>query len=129
MIYLVTVHFHTPAAKTKGIANAGNNKGGTVYGIHAENDDEAWRKLCAACEPRDTRPLAGRSYLRRLRLGQTVSVHRSYPKGYPGHLDHNPTTGKVSEIPSDFMISVEFEGYHTRFVDFSVHELVDHEIP
>jgi len=124
-IFLVTVHPHKPGAKTKANANAGNDPRAISYAINARDADEAWRKLCAAYQPHDKRPLAGRSYLRQLRVGHFVHVPEGYAIGYNyDGSQRRATSGHVSELITDNAISIKFNGYPNDFVDFALSELV-----
>jgi hypothetical protein len=98
----------------------------TTLTIEARDHEEAFALASKLFKPQDKRPLAGKSYLpaaalRPRKLGQKVKLLRPYAV-IPGYFE-GYREGVVSEVLSQNMVSIEFMGYHTRFVDFHLVEL------
>lgn len=128
-VFLLTVQDHTASAKNKGIVYAGNNahkSSQKAYAVNAKDAHEAYVKVCKAHRPEDSRPLSGRTYVKPLKIGDAVRVPKGYCIGYNEDGTRKlATMGHVSEIISDNAVSIEFSGYHTRFVDFGLSELAE----
>ena len=69
MLYEIPITRHTRSAKHLGIVQASDNPTDLRITVEANNDDEAWRVLIESVilATNDTRPVAGRSYLRQCR--------------------------------------------------------------
>ena len=132
MLFIVWVQGYGASAVNKGIIGSRSMAPGArceLFHFEAPSVDAAYRYLCESFNPSDGRPLAGKSYLKpsRLIVGQQVSLVRGYPVGYRADGSRKLALfGRISEVMSEGVngqVSVEFDGYHTRYVDFSVREL------
>lgn len=121
-VYIVKVTAHGPQAKSKGCIGSGKDR----LVIRAKDADEAYRQACQSWHPEDKRPLAGKSYLRgyQLIVGRQVRIENGYVTSYAeGGRPNRSFGGTISEVLGEEHFSVEFSGYHTRFVDFHISEL------
>ena len=132
MLFIVWVQGYGSGAANKGIIGSRSMAPGArceLFHFEAGSVEAAYRYLCENFQAADGRPLSGKSYLKpsRLIVGQQVSLLRGYPVGFYGDGRRKLALfGRISEVLAegvDGSVSVEFDGYHTRFVDFSVREL------
>lgn len=134
MIFLAKIHNHRNQAKTKGLIQGSNYKGthdkdSTTYAVNARCADEAYQKLCKAHYPNDKRPLSGKSYLRAVKVGTKLFIPSGFSIGYTDAGDRQLSyTGEVSELYTDNAVSIHPTGYHNKFVDFGLSELVDNRV-
>ena len=121
------------SAKNKGIIlgrwawDAEFNPKAEGFVFEAANNEDAYIYLTSKFRPQDRRPLSCKSYLRKAALkprkvGQKVRLMKPYAAVvgvFEGYRE-----GVVTEIVSDKVVSLWFEGYRTQFVDFHLAELV-----
>ena len=132
MEYRIKVRANGRSAQNKGLIvgrfspTEREGDGATHIWLEAHDHAEAFELASKLFKPEDKRPLAGKSYLpaaalKPRKLGQKVKLLRPYhviPGYFEGYRD-----GVVSEVLNRNMVSVEFPGYYTRFVDFHISEL------
>jgi hypothetical protein len=140
--YILYAYPHTAGAKNKGIiGTSGPNPRATIHNssglrperfyFRAADNAAAYRYVCENYRPEDTRPLSGKSYIkpRKLAEGDRVYLIEPYRLGWNDNGDKvYADCGVISEVLETF-ISIDFNGvhdqhYHTRFVDFSLSEIL-----
>lgn len=124
--YVLYVTPYGRSAKNRGIVGTGPCRGATRFAFQARDNAEAYRLVCEQFQPDDPRPLAGKSYIRpiRFKVGQRVRLLTPYAVGWTDDGKRAyADVGTISEVVCDTVVSVEFPGYHTRFVDFGYREL------
>ncbi len=136
--YILYVYPYGPSAKNKAIVETGapNMRAPDArfvqrFAFQARDNDEAYRYICESYDVHDPRPIAGKSYVkpRKFAVGDRVQLVKPYPIGYDDAGKPVTTDRAVISERNETLISVDFNGipgqtYHTRFVDFSISEIV-----